>query len=546
MSVTNIQSHGSILQSHLQVVLYAIAICGICFARHNCILHADEPLPWNQNNISEHQLPFSIAHSTTAEQILEISGIGPSELRFLIDLDPVVGKDVDTIGKLLAVFPKISESDIQRLTKPTANADSAITLDILASDVDRHRIKFFTIRGRATSVKRQYIIPEAARLIGFNSFFWVTIKATDSDIPIRIATRKLPIAWFPASWKRPATVVTAVTKESPAPQTEQQVPFEIDEPILVDGLLLKTTAENEQLELIMAASRVKWLPSVVSTEQHVHSSMVLLSQHGFDSGLLDEIRRTNKSALGHNDREAFYQILKIFQPSSALDSIQHVHQQSPPPTPEIVDYFNDTRALQGQFVTVQGDVRQISRVAIVNSKMQQRLNSDHYWQLDLSIPIGKHRIRVKTNDADEDGIIFQNRFPLQVCVNHLPPELEQAMNELRQGVDGRKLLREKVTVQGVFFKLWSYQSALTMRDGPEREQLSPLIIASAIRIHAKPTVDKSGHGIYVAIAFIGALLVIAFFLIRVGKADRQAKKRTAKTRHRLDDLSELTDIGAHE
>jgi hypothetical protein len=211
-----------------------------------------------------------------------------------------------------------------------------------------------------------------------------------------------------------------------------------------------------------------------------------------------------------------------------------------------VDYFNDTRALQGQFVTVQGDVRQISRVAIVNSKMQQRLNSDHYWQLDLSIPIGKHRIRVKTNDADEDGIIFQNRFPLQVCVNHLPPELEQAMNELRQGVDGRKLLREKVTVQGVFFKLWSYQSALTMRDGPEREQLSPLIIASAIRIHAKPTVDKSDHGIYVAIAFIGALLVIAFFLIRVGKADRQAKKRTAKTRHRLDDLSELTDIGAHE
>ena len=542
MPVANIQPHSSTLQSHMQLVLYTILLFGICFARHNCRLHADESLPWNQDNISDQQLPFSIAHSTTAEQILEISGIGPSELRFLIDLDPVIGKDVDTIGKLLAVFPKVSESDIQRLTKPTANTDAAVTLDMLVSDVDRHRIKFFTIRGRAISVKRQYIIPEAARLIGFNSFFWVTIKAADSDIPVRIATRKIPIAWFPDSWKRPAT---AATEESP-PVAAQRLPFEIDEPILVDGLLLKTTDENQQLELIMAASRVKWLPSEVSTEQHVHSSMVLLSQHGFDSGLLDEIRRTNKSALGHNDREAFYQILKIFQPSSALDAIQQVHQQAPPPNREIVDYFNDTRALQGQFVTVSGDVRQISRIAIVNSKMQQRFGSDHYWQLDLSIPIGKHRIRVKTNDADEDGIIFQNRFPLQVCVNHLPPELEQAMNELRQGVDGRKLLREKVTVQGVFFKLWSYQSALTMRDGPEREQLSPLIIASAVRMHAKPTVDQASHGIYVAIAFIGALLVIVFFLIRVGKADRQAKKRTAKTRHRLDDLSELTDIGAHE
>ena len=541
MPVSNIQSHSSTLQSHMQLVLYAILICGICFARQNFLLHADESLPWNQDNISDQQLPFSIAHSTTAEQILEISGIGPSELRFLIDLDPVIGKDIDTIGKLLAVFPKVSESDIQRLTKPTVNADAAVTLDMLVSDVDRHRIKFFTIRGRATSVKRQYIIPEAARLIGFNSFFWVTIKADDSDIPVRIATRKIPIAWFPDSWKRPATA----TEESP-PAATQRLPFEIDEPILVDGLLLKTTDENQQLELIMAASRVKWLPSEVSTEQHVHSSMVLLSQHGFDSGLLDEIRRTNKSALGHNDREAFYQILKIFQPSSALDAIQQVHQQAPPLNREIVDYFNDTRALQGQFVTVSGDVRQISRIAIVNSKMQQRFGSDHYWQLDLSIPIGKHRIRVKTNDADQDGIIFQNRFPLQVCVNHLPPELQKAMNEMRQGMDERKLLREKVTVQGVFFKLWSYQTALTMRDGPEREQLSPLIIASTIRMHEKPIIDQSDRGIYVAIAFIVAMLCITVFLVRVGREDRQSKKRTAQTRHRLEDLGELIDIDTHE
>ena len=541
MPAANIQSHSSTLQSHIQLVLYAILICGICFARQNCLLHADESLPWNQDNISDQQLPFSIAHSTTAEQILEISGIGPSELRFLIDLDPVIGKDIDTIGKLLAVFPKVSESDIQRLTKPTVNADAGVTLDMLVSDVDRHRIKFFTIRGRATSVKRQYIIPEAARLIGFNSFFWVTIKADDSDIPVRIATRKIPIAWFPDSWKRPATA----TEESP-PAATQRLPFEIDEPILVDGLLLKTTDENQQLELIMAASRVKWLPSEVSTEQHVHSSMVLLSQHGFDSGLLDEIRRTNKSALGHNDREAFYQILKIFQPSSALDAIQQVHQQAPPLNREIVDYFNDTRALQGQFVTVSGDVRQISRIAIVNSKMQQRFGSDHYWQLDLSIPIGKHRIRVKTNDADQDGIIFQNRFPLQVCVNHLTPELQKAMNEMRQGMDERKLLREKVTVQGVFFKLWSYQTALTMRDGPEREQLSPLIIASTIRMHEKPIIDQSDRGIYVAIAFIVAMLCITVFLVRVGREDRQSKKRTAQTRHRLEDLGELIDIDTHE
>jgi hypothetical protein len=65
-------------------------------------------------------------------------------------------------------------------------------------------------------------------------------------------------------------------------------------------------------------------------------------------------------------------------------------------------------------------------------------------------------------------------------------------------------------------------------------------------MHAKPIVEQSGRGIYVAIAFIGALLVIVFFLVRVGKADRQAKRRTAQTRHRLDDLDDLKDIVTHE
>ena len=85
-----------------------------------------------------------------------------------------------------------------------------------------------------------------------------------------------------------------------------------------------------------------------------------------------------------------------------------------------------------------------------------------------------------------------------------------------------------------------------MRDGPDREQLSPLIIASTIHMHAKPIADQSAHGIYVAIAFITSLVVIVFFLLRVGKSDRLAKKRTAQTRHRLEDLSELTDIGVHK
>ena len=259
--------------------------------------------------------------------------------------------------------------------------------------------------------------------------------------------------------------------------------------------------------------------------------MVLLSQFGFDAGLIDEIRRTNGRQLELADREAFYQIMEILQLPGQQQAIQASHREGEPAVITITDYLKNPRSLQGQFVTIAGDVRQISRVAIVNSKMQRRLGRDHYWQLDLSIPIGDEAIQLKSNAADKEGLIFRNRYPVQVCIADLPPTLRQAMDDIRLGIDQRKLLREPVTIQGVFFKLWSYQSGRTIRSGANRVQLSPLIIASHITVHPENITDRAGMGTYVAIIFIGGMALIAVFLIRMGRQDRDAHQRTAATRH---------------
>ncbi|MEC7566028.1 MAG: hypothetical protein VX738_10130 [Planctomycetota bacterium] len=493
-------------------------------------------LPWKQNNLSDRKLPFSVASSTTAEQMLDIFGVGESELRYLIDFEPVAGKDIDTIGNLLSVFPKLSESDIRRWSIPTdATQDSATTFQQLTETIDKHRIRFFTVHGRAYRVQRQPIVAEAARLIGFNSFFWVFIHPDNSNISIRVATRKLPIAWFPDSWKRNPEADSSAEPTTTNPSNQ----FDVDQIVKVNGLLLKVAQEDGPRELVMAATRVQWLPENISDEHNVHAGMVLLSQHGFDAGLLDEIRRTNGQPLQHADREAFYQILEILQNPKHQKSLQATTIANPSNELSITDYLKKPRNRQGQFVKLTGDVRQISQVTIANPKMQQRLGRKHYWQLDMSVAIGDESIQLKANSADTEGMIFQHQYPVQICVAELPIELQQAMDNIRTGMDQRKLLRERVTVRGVFFKLWSYDSGRSIQAGEGRVQLSPLIMAHHITVHPTTVLDRSQLGMYVALVFISALGFIVFFVIRMGRQDKDARQRTVATRHGKPDSQTL-------
>lgn len=499
-------------------------------------------LPWQQNRLSDRVIPFSIVNSTTAKQMLEISGIGDSQLRFLIDNEPIAGKDIDTTAYVLRNFHELDRSDIKRWSK-AHTLDTSTLLKAFLETPDDYRIDFYRIQGTVIRIQRQPIVEEAARLLGFRSFFWVWLNPDGSDIPVRIATRKLPIAWFPAEWK--TTTKTSNSGEQTEGDNQKKLApdasFELNQPAAVDGMLLKVAKEQDSLvedspqkelrEVVLAAQRIEWLPVDVSTDDRINAGIALLSRFEFDAGLLDDLRRSNGKAMNRADTEAFFQIMSIVNTPDSQQAIQRVTTGSTIIQPTISDYLQNTRDLQGAFITLEADVRQITKVEISNEKMRFRLGMDHYWQLDAFVYLGNDAIELKTNEKDLQGLVYKSRYPVQICLVELPLKLQTAQTQIQHGTYRSNSLHEDITLNGFFFKLWAYQSARTMSVGDNRVQLSPLFIANNVLVHETSGLNAKRGSIYLGVGFVILLLVVTGFLFKTHRADDGFRKQTASTRH---------------
>lgn len=494
-------------------------------------------LPWQQDRLSDMVIPFSIANSTTAKQMLEISGIGDSQLRFFIDNEPVAGKDIDTTGYVLRNFHDLDSSDIKRWAS-SHSLDSKTLLEAFLETPDDYRVDFYRLRGHVYKIKRQPIVEEAARLLGFRSFFWVWLRPQNSNVSVRIATRKLPIAWFPSAWKTTTTISAdgEKTEENRNNELPPDASFELNQPAAVDGLLLKVAAvgespEQETREIVMAAQRVEWLPRQPSAQLRINKGISLLSQFEFDAGLLDDLRRSNGKAMNRADTEAFFQILSIVNKKDFSLAIEQFAQNSPPSFHSISEYLQNTRQLQGELINLEADVRQITKVEISNEKMKFRLGINHYWQLDAFVYLGGDAIELKTNAGDQDGLVYKHRYPVQICVTKLPAELQHAQSQIQHGTYRRNSLHEEISVSGFFFKLWTYQSARTIGAGGNRVQLSPLFIANRISVREAAGLNTTRGSIYLGLGFLVLLAVVAGFLVKTNRADDGFRKHTESTRH---------------
>ena len=531
---------------------------------HSALAQPEElgSLPWQEDRLSDQIIPFSITNSTTARQMLEIAGIGDSQLRFLIDYEPISGKDIDTTGHVLRNFYELDSSDIKRWSN-AQTLDTATLLNAFLETPDDYRVDFYRIRGTVIRVQRQPIVEEAARLLGFRSFFWVWMKPQNSNISVRIATRKLPIAWFPSEWKTTGKTSTGShqAETGKKPDLAPDASFELNRPAAVNGLLLKVAEEHnvaldepEQgrgvYEVVLAAQRVEWLPQKASANQGINAGVAILSKYEFDAGLLDEVRKSNGKKMNRSDTEAFFQIMSIVKSTEARREIEVIAEVSPPTQPSISDYLQNTGPLQGEFIKLDADVRQITKVEISNKKMKHRLGIDHYWQLDAFVYLGDEAIELKTKEDDKEGLIYKYRYPVQICLIDLPAELQTAQTQIQHGTYRRNSLHEDITLNGFFFKLWTYQSARTIEAGGSRAQLSPLFITNHVVVHKPTGLNSTRSSIYLGVSFVVLLLVIAGLLIRTNRVDDGFRKQTETTRHAggLDEdlLSDLEFLDEHE
>ena len=406
-------------------------------------------------------------------QLLELYGVDESHLRFLLDGEPLLPEEIDVISKILMRFDDLGHENILRWMSPSVPWDELVT------EVEDHRIDFFRIEGTARLVQRQKIVEEAAILYGFDHFFWVLLDMPGGQ-KVRIATRTIPSSW---------------------PLDEP-----LAEPAVARAMYLKHGLQEEESEFFLfSAARIEWYPALPSRSLGITEGMVALAGMGMDISLFDNVRSRNRRSLGVHERDCFYRLLELVAgkiPSSWTIQARPM---------ELTELLRSPQHHHGDYLDLKATVRRITRIEIPDRDVQIRFGMQHYYQMDLFMPLGDQTIQIKLNPNDQQGLTFTGQFPLVACVHQLPARLALAQKQLDEGSYAGSMLNETIRIKGFFFKIWGYQTSYSSADDTPRRQLSPMILAFEPEVVDLDTRRDSPLGLVLSVLFAVILAGIWFF-----------------------------------
>ena len=413
----------------------------------------------------------------SAAQMLEKFGVDASQQSSFFDGQALGPSEEDVIAKILYNLPRLGRASLFAWRQTSAPASA-----LLSAPAD-HRFGVFRLRGRAIRATRHALLPEQAELYDFPIYFRVEVELTDAPNRAVLIARHVPAVW---------------------PLGEP-----LAEPIEADALFLKAgdPADNPPL-LYFAAERVSWLPEKINPALGVSAADVALAGAGFDIGLWDQVRQSQDHSLTAADREPFYQLL------AALTK----EQSAPAPTHEtasldVIKLLAKPTEYQGGLFPLSGVARRITRIAVNDPDVRTRFGIDHYFEIDLFLPLQGPSLRLSKPGKPAEGPRFENEFPATLLVRELPAELVESEN-----------VHQAITADAVFFKVWAYRSSYTAQFG--QLQPSPLFIAHRPQLVVVEPANNWLTGTFALIA-LGLTLAVAF--VTLWSQTRHGK--TAKRRN---------------
>jgi hypothetical protein len=161
------------------------------------------------------------------------------------------------------------------------------------------------------------------------------------------------------------------------------------------------------------------------------------------------------------------------------------------------------------------------KVPVSDADIISRFGIDHYYEIDLFLPLGSASLRLGKDPTGEKNPVYRNAFPATLVVRHLPPGLKESEN-----------VHALVRADSAFFKLWTYRSSYTSRFG--QLQPAPLFIARQPQLVVVEATSNWVTGTLVMGALVVALGVTAIIVWCLGASDRKARARKIATRETLD------------
>jgi hypothetical protein len=422
---------------------------------------------------------------SSAREMLELAGVGPTQLSQLVDRRPLEADEPETLWKILYHFPRFGRDPIE------AWATAGQAWSALANDPASHRLQVLPLKGRVRQLQRIELPAAAATAFETTHYYRLRCELPDAPNPVLVCTRIVPTAWE--------------HRDS------------LDERFGGCGLFLKIgDASGPRPELVFATDRVAWFPDRLEPALDVTPTQVWLGELGFDVGLFDQVRTTNRRGLGAEDRECFYGLLAAVETTAPEDCLR----RSEGPL-DLQPLLASPETQQGRLLTLSGVARRVQEIPVTEADLRRRFGIDHYYEIDIFVPLGNLEVRLDAGHRGAEPAVFRNEFPVTCCVRQLP-------DGLPTGAD----VHQPVRLAGIFFKLWAYRSEFVSRVDEKQRQLAPLFIANTLLVVEPP---RSQHA-YLAwlvgsffFAAAAALLIAAWLYRRSDKRFAEAMRKRHST-----------------
>lgn len=274
--------------------------------------------------------------------------------------------------------------------------------------------------------------------------------------------------------------------------------------------------ENASVTAI-ASARLRWFPTAPQS-----AGWRLLSESGLDISLLAEAGSRNRKPLMAEDADAFYSLL-------AAAAQVGLRDQLPLPQPvEPVTLLSEPDGLVGQWLRMNLETVQVTRIAVTEPHRQSQLGADHYFQIDAVGDLNNVVVKIE-RPAGEPGppITFENRYPVSLVIRELPEFLTQRIRAQERGDAVLSEIKVLVQADVFFYRLWSYSTEFMSQMGGG-EQFGPLLIAARLHDRQPSSDDPAGVGVIGWIAALGvvsAIMVTWLWNHRTSERDAEIRRK---------------------
>ncbi len=208
---------------------------------------------------------------------------------------------------------------------------------------------------------------------------------------------------------------------------------------------LAFNAGNER-PILAVASRLNWWPQTP------------FGRIGMDYGLFASV--DDGTPLKASEADAFYASLSASTRQNEIPNGPLIDNTS---LVSLLDPASDwLRLHRGDQIVLHGTVRRITKVLVESARDQDRLGSDHYWEIFVFVATPLLQI----------GDDFQDTYPIVYCCTELP-----------EGLPIGEQVNEPVEIAGFIFKRYRYVTRRSDRQkngpGNGRPQESPLLIGKS-------------------------------------------------------------------